>query len=523
MSTRTITTIIIAVILVILVMAVSAGAAFIGWVDETKFETRTDAQFLYGGAQNMKIMDLTGDGQDDLFVQDLSNVVILDTQGNPVFQKSYDTTLVSSMGDINADGVEDALAFFDAPNGEPLVDLIVKAELVNQLSATEFAPPSRIAVVQFNSGPQIILGDMSGQLLALDPNGKQLWRAEIGFSEEVRGLDDVKVDGVTYLAAANRDGSVALFDERGALVWSYNVKGGLRRLRAYDLNGDGVSEVLLGGESGQFIVLDASSGTEIRSDFAGQPVTEIRPAELNGDPVSQEVVAGGKNGGVWAYTWDGQRLWAASVSDKVMEIAGYDVDRDGAEEVLIGDDSGGLYLFYGSSGERENLLSLSGTISRIDVGSFTDSHQVAISDNSALYLYALEIQSAPPLRFTPLLVGLLISAVILVAAWFIATNPPKPKVKMAIEDQSAESLRAQRRMLKESIADVERLKDTGEVSPDAYLHRMKDLRGQLADNETAMRTAGVAFTPETFACPHCGGSLLLGVDRCDYCGQVVIT
>jgi hypothetical protein len=38
-----------------------------------------------------------------------------------------------------------------------------------------------------------------------------------------------------------------------------------------------------------------------------------------------------------------------------------------------------------------------------------------------------------------------------------------------------------------------------------------------------MRTAGVAFTPETFQCPHCGGSLLLGVDKCDYCGQVVIT
>ena len=95
MKTRTITTIIFAAILVILVMAVAAGATFIRWVDDTKVETRTDAQFPYGGAQNMKIMDLTGDGQDDLFVQDLSDVVIIDAQGNTMFQKSYETPLVS--------------------------------------------------------------------------------------------------------------------------------------------------------------------------------------------------------------------------------------------------------------------------------------------------------------------------------------------------------------------------------------------------------------------------------------------
>ena len=56
MKSRTITTIIFAAILVILVMLVAAGATFIRWVDETKIETRTDAQFSYGGAQNMKIM-----------------------------------------------------------------------------------------------------------------------------------------------------------------------------------------------------------------------------------------------------------------------------------------------------------------------------------------------------------------------------------------------------------------------------------------------------------------------------------
>jgi predicted RNA-binding Zn-ribbon protein involved in translation (DUF1610 family) len=38
-----------------------------------------------------------------------------------------------------------------------------------------------------------------------------------------------------------------------------------------------------------------------------------------------------------------------------------------------------------------------------------------------------------------------------------------------------------------------------------------------------MQKAGVPVRVETFKCPNCGGTLPLGIDRCDYCGQVVIT
>lgn len=523
MKSRSLVTMIVAVVLVVLVMLVSAVMTFAGWVNETKIDTHTAAQYGYGGALNMKIMDLTGDGQNDLFVQDIYRVVILNQAGQPIFEKIYPSAVVTSMGDVNGDGVDDALVFTLDPGGDPVLEIYVKGEMVGQHAVAAIGAPARVALIRFGGGPQIILGDDSGQLVALNGAGLELWRSGVGAGGEVRGLDDARVDGQVFLAAANRDGRVALFDEGGRAMWDYTVSGGLRRLRSYDLNGDGVSEITLGGENGEYIVLDARSGSEIGSDRAGQPVTEIRPVELNGEPSSQEVIAGGKGGGVWAYTWDGVRLWSASVSNKVNEIAGYDLDRDGAEEVLVGDDSGELYLFSPESGDRSHLLSLNGAVSRIDVGNFTASRQIAVSDVTSLQLLSLEMESAPALQFTPLVAGLIVSAVILAAAWFISTNPPKPKLHIAIEDQSAESLRAQRRMLKESIADVERLKATGEVSPDAYLRRLKELRSQLAANETAMRTAGVVFTPETFQCPHCGGSLLLGVDRCDYCNQVVIT
>ena len=85
-----------------------------------------------------------------------------------------------------------------------------------------------------------------------------------------------------------------------------------------------------------------------------------------------------------------------------------------------------------------------------------------------------------------------------------------------------ESLNAQRRMLKESIADVERLRKAGEVTGDAYLARLKRLRADLADNESAFKKQGYNIKVETIQCPNCGGTLELGMDKCEYCGQVLL-
>ena len=89
----------------------------------------------------------------------------------------------------------------------------------------------------------------------------------------------------------------------------------------------------------------------------GQAVTEVRVVELNGDPSSREFVVGGKDGGIWAFSFDGttaKQLWTGSLSDKVTEISGIDVDGDGKEEAVIGDESGNVAVFTGD-GTRNNL------------------------------------------------------------------------------------------------------------------------------------------------------------------------
>ncbi|MEW5872306.1 MAG: PQQ-binding-like beta-propeller repeat protein [Chloroflexota bacterium] len=522
MKSRTLVTIFFASLLILLVMIVAVIVSLSGRVNAEKFAYQQVWQQPFSNAQSMKIIDLNGDGQDDLFIQNADTLRILNADGSAWFDQTFAQPLVTSMGDVDGDGGEDVVALA-YPENVAVLTLFSRGQEVWRANLADFGAPARLAVVRFPGDTQVIVGDMDGRLAALNASGAEVWRSDLLRGTEVRGLDDALVDGQIHLAAANRGGQVVLFGPQGQDVWRYTVLGGLRRLRAYDLNGDGQGEVLLGGETGRFLILNAPDGNVLVEQSLGQAISEIRETELDGDPASREIVAGGKDGGVWAYTLSGQRLWSASVGDKVTEIAGVDVDEDGAEEVLIGNELGNVVLFVGKTGARYNLLSPGSSIMRIDVGRLTASRQAAVADAGKVQVISVEYNRLPGFNFIPLLVGLLISLVIAVAAWFIATNPPKPAVRVDIQDQSPESLQAQRRMLKESIADVERLRQSGEMASGAYLARLKELRGQLADNETAMRQAGVSFTAETFQCPNCGGTLELGMDRCEYCGQVVIS
>jgi hypothetical protein len=464
----------------------------------------------------MKIIDVTGDGQNDLFIQGGTFADIYDGTGNLITTVSLGSSK-SSMGDVNGDGVEDVVLFQPF---SPNLQLVNKGQLTTLMENTGIGSPARVAVMKFDSGTEIILGGTNGDIKGVTSSGQELWRATVG-SEEIRGLDDARVGGKLYMAAASHNGNFGVYDANGNALWT-NTTEQLRRMRAYDLNSDGNSEILTGGEYGEFAIWDATTGTRSYVEIMGQPISEIRPVEINGDPSSREVIVGGKDGGVWAYDINGKKLWSGSVVDKVTEIIGVNLTDDGRDEVIIGDDSGGVYIFT-SAGSRFSLKTLGSGITRIDEGKLNGERLLAVSDGTHLEVLRLKHSGIPGFQFTPILIGLILSAAIIAVAWILATIPAKPAMKVSIQDKSRESLEAERRMLKESIADVERLRKAGEVTGDAYLSRLKQLRADLAENETAFKTGGYPIKVETIKCPNCGGMLDLGVDKCDYCGHVILS
>lgn len=509
---------VVAFVLICLIMAVSAVFAFSGAVTAQKFGGDVAWSQPYSGAESMKVINLAGDGADELFIQSTTNVSLYDGSGAIMLSLDYQYPK-TTLGDVNGDGMEDIIVYYLGPMGYS-VDLITDGQAQVLAEGLDIGKPARVALIRFASGPQIVLGDSSGGLLSLSLDGQPLWTSILG-SSEVRGMDDAKISGQTYAAIATSDGNLAVYDADGKQVW-YQSQEQLRRLRAFDLDSDGNSEIITGGEYGAFFIYSAADGSTLFNKTLGQAVSEVREVELNGDPSSREIVAGGKDGGVWAFSNTGNELWAASLSDKVTEISGIDVDGDGKQEAVIGAESGEVAIFTGS-GSRNNLSTHSTGITRIDVGQLGAERYVIIADGNEVQVNRINFSSIPGFQYTPLIVGVIVSAIILVIAGILTSIPKKPEMKVSFQNTSRESLTAQRRMLKESIADVERLRKSGEVTGDAYLARLKRLRADLADNETAFKTQGYPIKVETIQCPNCGGTLELGMDKCEYCGQVLLS
>ncbi|MBN8583417.1 MAG: PQQ-binding-like beta-propeller repeat protein, partial [Anaerolineae bacterium] len=343
---------VIAFVLICLVMVVSGVFAFSGAVTAEKFGSTEAWSQSYDTAESMKVIDLTGDGQDELFIQNTSNVSIFDGSGAPLVSIDY-ANPKTTLGDVNGDGVEDIVVYYFG-NGLA-VDVISKGEVTILADLLDIGNPARVAFIRFSSGPEIVLGDSAGGILALSADGTPLWTSNVG-SAEIRGMDDARIGGEVHVAIASNDGTVKVFASDGTTVWTVNQEE-LRRMRAFDLNADGNSEIITGGEFGAFKIYNAANGQVLFEKSLGQAVSEVREVELNGDPSSREIVVGGKDGGIWAFSFNGTtatQMWTGSLSDKVTEIAGLDINEDGKQEAVIGDDSGKVAVFT-ENGTRNNL------------------------------------------------------------------------------------------------------------------------------------------------------------------------
>ena len=97
----------------------------------------------------------------------------------------------------------------------------------------------------------------------------------------------------------------------------------------------------------------------------------------------------------------------------------------------------------------------------------------------------------------------------------------KPVIYSVVEN-SVETLQAQKRMLREEIDDLEKLKTSGELSAENYLESKRFARERLADVEARLQKAQPDYKPQVVYCPSCGGPVEISMDRCEYCGHVLL-
>ena len=99
---------IVAIVFSCLVMVVAGVFSFSGAVTAEKFGSNIIWNQPYGVAESMKVIDLSGDGQDDLFIQNAGNVSSYDGSGNVIWTLPYQSPK-TTLGDVNGDAVEDVV------------------------------------------------------------------------------------------------------------------------------------------------------------------------------------------------------------------------------------------------------------------------------------------------------------------------------------------------------------------------------------------------------------------------------
>ncbi|MBN1346346.1 MAG: VCBS repeat-containing protein [Phycisphaerae bacterium] len=145
--------------------------------------------------------------------------------------------------------------------------------------------------------------------------------------------------GPLVVLAATREGRLFAVSAEGRVRWSVELGAQINDVTADDLDGDGVDEIVVGGQDHHVRVLDASGKERWRRalTYYRRPpyVNVVRMGDLDGDG-RREVVAGGENWRFYAFKADGTELWNYESVHPSRSGAVADLDGDGKAEVMCG-------------------------------------------------------------------------------------------------------------------------------------------------------------------------------------------
>ena len=379
MTRRTTVILVLAVALMLVVMGMAAALQFSTAVPKAKWTLESVLSRPLVEAEAMKVIDLTGDGVDDIVVQGDTQVSVLDENLNVLFEKNY-LAVTTTMGDFDGDGVDDLVVIYDETGMDVIVaealSLVGAGRSLWRVPVTGLRQPERAASADLDGDKirEVVVGDIAGNVVCLNSDGSWRWAYQLpvpaqATSAYVRGLDDVVSPDGVWVIAANYDGSLVMLDGSGKPVWTAEFPTSIRRVRSYDLNGDGTSEVLVGGETGRLECLDGASGTRLWAKDLGNRVVEIRAAELDDNPAGTDILVGMRDAGViYGYDAQGNQVARNAMSGRVIEFAPLDIDEDGRDEFVAGSEEGTARLFKAN---EPSLASLGAPgLTRLDAGGY---------------------------------------------------------------------------------------------------------------------------------------------------------
>src|SRR5438093_829799 len=101
----------VAFVLICLTMVIAVVFAFSGTVTAQKFSGEVAWSKPFASTESMKVMNVLGDSQGELFIQSPTNVSIYDGNGAVLLNQVYQYPK-TTLGDVNDDGIEDIIVYY---------------------------------------------------------------------------------------------------------------------------------------------------------------------------------------------------------------------------------------------------------------------------------------------------------------------------------------------------------------------------------------------------------------------------
>lgn len=333
-----------------------------------------------------------------------------------------------------------------AAAGAPAHHVLWEQPLAGNDSTNATSPlrVTRLSAGRLTAGakqPEILAATKEGFLIALKPDGSRLWSANLGTQINDVTAADLDRDGRDEIVVARQDHYVAVLDADGRERWKrkldqYRRPPYVNLVRTGDLDGDGIPEVIAGGENWRFYAFKFD-GTPLWNYESVHPSRSCAVADIDGDGRA-EVICGthyyyitalkGDGTKKWSYTHgpiafdtatgsfdgnktrgvvigsgdgcihylspDGKPHMTCNTGDEVKHVLAADVDADGKDEIFAGSLSHYVYCF-GADGKRRWAVDLGAGISgltsitdaagkRLIMAGTLDGHVVTLEANGAV-------------------------------------------------------------------------------------------------------------------------------------------
>jgi outer membrane protein assembly factor BamB len=252
----------------------------------------------------------------------------------------------------------------------------------------EYSAEKRITSISSKNakkGPSIFIGSEDYTVSAIRLNGKRSWNFKA--RNQVLCIENCSINGDARVIVGFADNNVSILTTDGKIVdqlpqddrvwslhfleyhktktlklligsygrridlvdilshkleWSFRTGHWVKSVWSYDINNDGVEEILAGAYDKKIYILDQNGELLWHHELPDWP-NALTAAELSKNQ-GVEIFVASENAHLYALTSQGNILWSFLADARMQDVITCDIDNDGIREVIAGSSDGFLYV-----------------------------------------------------------------------------------------------------------------------------------------------------------------------------------